>query len=254
MGAKAKPAPTRHWRRFGVASGLVAALFLVGCGEKSTPPGRDALPADPEPVEETAVETPEDRPFWVEPLPMPELGEPPPNWQLLTQEEKIQFLENLDLATDPVLAAQKLRHGLNDPDLEVREIALEEAQALPDDLEAALIQEALDDPVENLRYQALQQLKDIDGPEAFSVLHQAMNSSLRDVRRIAASQLTFRGNKPSLEILFQGLRDPDAELRGKVQDDIDFLISLKFRGYDHARQWWAENKHTYDAELFKLED
>lgn len=233
---------------------LLLLLLLSGCGAGNDKPnGESRESREASPPEQNAAESPVPE-STIFKMPRPELGPVPPDWQRKTVQQKLRTIRDLPVTDDFAAAYQSLAHALADAEPAVRETALDRAAELPLTLQTPLLAQALEDPVAEIRYQALDQLKAIEGPEALPVLRQAITSPLRDVKMLSANQLTLRGDKPSLEVLFEGLRDADPRIRREVQENLDFLLSINFRSYHHARQWWAEHQAQYDEELFREEN
>jgi HEAT repeat protein len=232
---------------------LPQLLFIVGCGPGGEqPPATSSAQPEVSAAGQESAES-EDPQSYAFKMPRPEIGPIPADWQRKTVQEKLRTLDELAVNADFPAAYQQLAHALGDAEPGVREAALARATELPLNLQTALLAQALEDPIANIRYQALDQLKEVEGPEALPVLRQGITSPLEDVKILSANQLTLRGDKPSLEVLFEGLRDPDPKIREEVQENLDFLLSINFRSYHHARQWWAENRAQYDEELFREE-
>ncbi|MBP7051328.1 MAG: HEAT repeat domain-containing protein [Phycisphaerae bacterium] len=201
---------------------------------------------------------------------------------------KLEFMESLaDSASrqDPAVVGV-IRKALADPDstvvraaadllaeYETREIlpAVEQALMLADeqvriaavnplsaidDLQVIrLLMGALDDTSVEVRRTALGEVDEhASDPIKLSVMEAAIASPYDDVKRGVLSMLESRSDHIAVELLMEGLKDPDPGFRTETGECLSFLIDQEFKTYEEARAWWTSNKDRYDAELVRIDE
>jgi outer membrane murein-binding lipoprotein Lpp len=117
-----------------------------------------------------------------------------------------------------------------------------------------LLVEALDDTSEEVRSVALEAAQEQGDDIQLNVLEKGIVSSHKDVKSEALSLLEDRSDHASIEIIVTGLLDEDLKFREEVNSVLDFMIDQEFENYETAIDWWDENKHKYDEDLFEIDE
>ncbi len=208
------------------------------------------------------------------------------DWYLQTSPvKKIEFLESLtdlSLERDPTvlpillqaindydpevsIAASKMLSEYRTPEVlpvieaallssneQVRLNALEPLGEINDIVVSDLLALAYTDSFEDVRTKAL----DItgmmeEGDIQLKALSSGIGSTNEDVKTEILSILEFRGDRDSVSIVIEGLKDPSPEFREEVNSVLSFMIDQEFSSYNEAVKWWDSNKNRYDEDLFE---
>jgi hypothetical protein len=147
--------------------------------------------------------------------------------------------------------------AMNDSDGDVRAAAVSLlAHAKPPTPEEIVppLQKAITDEYEPVRETAQEIVHELPFEQKVEVVEPALRSPEPETVMFATGELEAEANVDALEVLFEGLDNPDPKLKEEVNDTLWFLISQRFESTTSAREWWAVNKGKYDAELFPRED
>ncbi len=141
-----------------------------------------------------------------------------------------------------------------DSDPQVRESAVEACGFVEGAQADELLAQALDDESDDVRMSVFDVIENKDTGVQLKVLTPAIASRYKDVREGALSTLIDISSPAAMDILIEGLKDPDADFRDDVTDAISFLVSEDFEDYQQAKKWWNANRHRFDDELFELNE
>lgn len=175
-------------------------------------------------------------------------------WTALDDEDSDVRLAAVELLLEMQAASvEVVSKAFGDSEEEVR-VAAVEALEFTNEAEAGeLLIAALDDESEDVRMGALDVADEKDEGVLLDVLGAGIGSAYEDVKETAVSSLIDLSNHAAVDILIEGLRDPDAEFREEVSLAIEFLISEEFAGYEEANQWWEANRDRFDEELNEID-
>jgi hypothetical protein len=204
-----------------------------------------------------------------------------------SSERKVELLESLaGLAADQdpnILAA--VQKGLEDPNAEVAQAALDLLDGYEDPNILPAVETALQHNDESIRENAVQFLGNVDAPQVGDLIAQAFNDASEDVRsaaitaaeglnediQLAVSQIAIAspyadakeaavsmlenmGNKKSVDVLINGLKDQNSDFRQTVSGSLESLIDQKFNTFEQAQSWWKKNKNKFDDDLDPIGD
>ena len=202
--------------------------------------------------------------------------------------EKLDLLDDLNYVEDPMVL-DIINRELNDPSIEVRQSALELLENFDGKEVFPVLRKAMDDSAEEIRAAAIDIVDDIEvpggDPEEADILLKAVNDSSEDVRNAALDAIE---NKPSydleiigedaiksqypevketilealadtpsvrgVEVMIEGLKDPDPEFRNDVIDELELITDQSFNSYDEARKWWDQHQNEFLEEFSHYSD
>jgi HEAT repeat protein len=167
-----------------------------------------------------------------------------------SSEVRLRAIEMLtDWESSDILGA--VSKAMGDSEEEVREAAINTLYNVLDPKIGEVLTKGLSDESELVRSAALDMLAEQPADLRANLQQQALLSTNEDVIMGLVSQLEDQSDHKALELLIEGLRHPNEELRQNYTDAIDFLVSQNFTSYEEAKAWWAKNKQNYDDELFE---
>src|SRR4030042_4926857 len=83
------------------------------------------------------------------------------------------------------------------------------------------------------------------------VLAKGIISTHDDVKSTSVWLLQERSDHKAMDIIIEGLKDPNPTFREEINETLNFLINREFGSYDEAKIWWEQNKNKYDEDLFE---
>ncbi len=155
---------------------------------------------------------------------------------------------------EPYRSAQVLplaEKALRSRDEEVRYCALAPLEEIEDPKCAELVVLALSDPSETVRGRALDVIRGQAPDIQILSLRRAFGSGSDEVKSELLSLLELRGDKAAVEVILNGLNDPNPEFREEVKGVLQVLLDQEFKNYNQAMRWWKANEHRYDEHLFE---
>lgn len=148
-------------------------------------------------------------------------------------------------------ALSLIEKALHSRDEQTRLIALSPLEQIADPKAAQLACLALSDPSPEVRSQALEVIRGQQEDIQILSLSQAMGSVSDEVKSDVLSLLELRGDKPAVEVILVGLKDPNSEFQEEVKRVLQFLLDQEFTSYNEAMRWWRANRDRYDENLFE---
>jgi hypothetical protein len=202
--------------------------------------------------------------------------------------EKLDLLDDLNYIEDPMVL-DIINRELDDPSPEVRLSALQLLENFEGKEVFPVLRKALDDDSEEIRAEAIDIIDDIEvpggDPEEADILLKAINDPSEDVRSAALDAIE---NKPSydleiigedaiksdfpevkeavlealadtpsirgVEVMIEGLNDPDPDFRNDVIDELELITDQTFNSYDEARKWWDQHQNEFLEEFSHYND
>ena len=147
-----------------------------------------------------------------------------------------------------------LDKALDDPDDDVREYAATLVDGIKDKDEAkVLLIKALDDSSDSVREAGFDVLVDKSNDVQEAVFAESIHSAYQDVKEITADAVLDIPSHSSVNILIEGLKDPDPNFLEYINSKFDYLFAKEFKSYEDAKKWWDKNQGNYDDELFDKE-
>ena len=153
--------------------------------------------------------------------------------------------------TPEVLPA--LGQALSTEDEQIRMQALVPLHSVNDPQVGGLLAQALNDTSEEIRSTALGLAEERGGVIELNVLKEGIVSPHEDVKYTAASILESRADHAAVDVLLEGLKDNSPEFREEISAILGSLLDTNLKTYDQAQAWWAQNKKSYDSDLFRIE-
>lgn len=147
-------------------------------------------------------------------------------------------------------ALATIEKALYSPDVQTRVSAVSSLANIRDPRVTGLLVTALCDESGDVREEAFSAAEGQPQSLQMQVLEAAIRLPYEDVKTYAVDTLEEFSNHKSVEILMQGLNDPDPAFREQVNQSLSFLIEKEFDSYEQAAAWWNENRNKYDSELF----
>lgn len=144
-----------------------------------------------------------------------------------------------------------IEKALHSRDEDVRFCALGPLEDIEDPKSADLAVLALSDPSETIRGRALDVIRGQPSAIQILALKQAFGSVSDEVKSEVLSLLELRGDKAAVEVILNGLKDPNPEFREEVKGVLQVLLDQEFSNYNQAMRWWKANRHRYDENLFE---
>jgi HEAT repeat protein len=144
-----------------------------------------------------------------------------------------------------------IEKALHSRDEQTRLSALSPLEEIADPKAAELAVLALSDPSLSVRGQALEVIR--GQPEEIQILSlsRAMETAADEVKSDVLSLLELRGDKPAVEVILVGLKDPNPQFQEEAKRILQFLLDQEFNSYDQAAGWWKANRDRYDENLFE---
>ena len=144
-----------------------------------------------------------------------------------------------------------LDKALDDPDEDVREYAATLVDGIKDkDQAKVLLTKALDDSSDSVREAGFDVLIDKSNDVQEAVFAESIHSAYQDVKETTADAVLDIPSHTSVNILIEGLKDPDPDFVEYINSKFDYLFAKEFKSYEEGKQWWNENKNKFDDELF----
>lgn len=147
-----------------------------------------------------------------------------------------------------------IEHALQSTDEQIRSDALTPLANINDPQVSQVLIQAIEDTAQDVRRNALLITKEKEDDIQLPVLEKGIVSVNKDIKFGSASLLEDRGDPPAMDIIIEGLKDPDPEFREEINEVLNFLVSKEFSSYEEARSWWNQNKNRYDEELFEKDN
>ena len=145
-----------------------------------------------------------------------------------------------------------VEYALDDPNKDVREMAvILISDANEPKRYAALLLKGVGDSSEDVRAAIFDVLEDKAPSIQAKVFEISISSSYEDVKENTVEMLMNTPTTDTIEILFNGLDDDDAEFRDFVNTKMDLLFSHEFKNSSEAMKWWRQNKKKFDKDLFE---
>ena len=141
--------------------------------------------------------------------------------------------------------------AMKDSEPQIRQSAVEACTAVTDPAVGNLLVAALNDESEDVRAAAIQLADEKEPVIRLEVLKAGITSQYEDVRESAVSSLIDVSSPAAVDILIEGLKDPNPEFREPFKDALDFLLPAgdELQTYDQYKKWWNANRNKYDDEL-----
>jgi HEAT repeat protein len=147
-------------------------------------------------------------------------------------------------------ALDTIEKALYSPDVQTRVSAVSSLANIRDPKVTELLVTALSDESVDVREEAFSAAEEQPQSVQMQMLETAIRLPYDDVKTYAVDTLEEFSNHKSVEILMQGLNDPDPAFREQANQSLNFLIEREFDSYEQAAAWWNENRYKYDSELF----
>ena len=203
---------------------------------------------------------------------------------LKTSDEKVEWISEFADARPEAITAMAEK-ALGDSDVEVRSAAME--AIIDNEVPNAVgpVSKALKDKEEQVRQQAVEACEYIDDKQAAPILTVAINdesedvrsavfmvadqkdadtkaglykagitSSYEDVKEATITGLVDMSTPKAVDILLEGLKDSNPDVRENVSSSLSFLIGQEFEKYNDAKKWWDKNRNRFDEELVEKDD
>jgi hypothetical protein len=167
-------------------------------------------------------------------------------------EVRAEALWALEGYTDPAVVPLAMA-ALDDPDPEVRQAALGAIAGVKDPVVKEPVEKGLQDPEEPVRDMAGEVIEDLGTRVKLELLEDSIKSPYEDVKVNAIEKLEDMANPYAFDVLIEGLRKADPEMKDFVNESIYFLVSESFDSYEAAKTWWDANRNRYDENLFEKE-
>jgi HEAT repeat protein len=141
--------------------------------------------------------------------------------------------------------------ALIDSEPQVRQSAVEACTHVTDPAVGKVLVDALADESEDVRTAAIELAGQKEPTIRLEVLKAGVASQYEDVREGAISSLTDASSPAAVDILIEGLQNPNPEFREPFKDALDFLLPTDgdLSTYDQYKKWWDANRSKFDNEL-----
>jgi len=141
--------------------------------------------------------------------------------------------------------------ALKDSEVQIRQSALEACASVTDPMVGSVLVSALADQSEDVRTAAIQVADQKEPAIRLSVLKAGITSHYEDVREGAVSSLIDVSSPAGVDILIEGLKNPNPEFREPFKDALDFLLPIEeeLETYSQYKKWWNANRNKFDDEL-----
>jgi HEAT repeat protein len=136
-------------------------------------------------------------------------------------------------------------------DEETRLAALTPLARIHDPQVPDLLKIAFNDVSEAVRSRALEVAIEQPADIQLKSLEQGLLSMYEDTQSQTLTQLELQGDKSVVEPVIRGFQSPRPEFREEVRSVLQFLLDQEFSSYEEAFQWWQQNQHRYDDNLFE---
>jgi hypothetical protein len=144
--------------------------------------------------------------------------------------------------------------ALKDKEEQIRQQAVEACEYIDDKQAASLLTEAINDQSENVRSAAFMVADQKDADTKAGLFKAGITSPYEDVKEATITGLVDMSSPKAVDILLEGLKDSNPEVRENVSSSIGFLIGQEFENYNDAKKWWDSNRKRFDDELVEKED
>ncbi|HOL87693.1 MAG TPA: HEAT repeat domain-containing protein [Anaerohalosphaeraceae bacterium] len=144
-----------------------------------------------------------------------------------------------------------IEKALRSRDEEVRLSVLGPLEEIEDPRCAELAVMALSDPSDTVRGRALDVIRGQSPDIQILSLSRAIGLASDEVKSEVLSLLELRGDKAAVEVMFNGLKDPNPEFREEVKSVLRLLLNQEFSSYNQAMRWWKTNHSRYDDNLLE---
>jgi hypothetical protein len=144
--------------------------------------------------------------------------------------------------------------AMKDKEEEIRQQAAEACEFIDDKQAGPVLVGALADESEMVREAALQVAELKSNDAKISVYKAAIASKYEDVKQAAVPALVDMSSPKAVDILLEGLKDPDPEFRQDVIQLLDLLIGQEFESYQQGKKWWDANRKRFDEDLVEQEE
>ncbi|HOQ03855.1 MAG TPA: HEAT repeat domain-containing protein [Anaerohalosphaeraceae bacterium] len=144
-----------------------------------------------------------------------------------------------------------IEKALRSRDEEVRLSVLGPLEEIEDPRCAELAVMALSDPSDTVRGCALDVIRGQSPDIQILSLSRAIGLASDEVKSEVLSLLELRGDKAAVEVMFNGLKDPNPEFREEVKSVLRLLLNQEFSSYNQAMRWWKANHSRYDDNLLE---
>lgn len=144
--------------------------------------------------------------------------------------------------------------AMKDKEEEIRQQAVEACDFLDDKLARPVLVAALADESEMVREASLRVAELKSNDAKISVYKAAIASKYEDVKQAAVPALVDMSTPQAVDILLEGLKDPDHEFRQVVSQLLDLLIGQEFESYQDGKKWWDANRKRFDEDLVEQEE
>jgi hypothetical protein len=144
--------------------------------------------------------------------------------------------------------------ALKDKEEQVRQQAVEACEYIDDKQAAPLLSEAINDTSEDVRAAAFMVADQKDADTKAALYKAGITSTYEDVKDATVSGLVDMSSPKAVDILLEGLKDSNPDVRENVSSSLSFLIGQEFENYNDAKKWWDKNRNRFDDELVEKED
>lgn len=187
----------------------------------------------------------------------PELWKDPAKWHREFAAADSPELQREVLALARQIGAESflavLAHALASSDPLVRLDAARSIGLLPEDrfrdgvrIGLAAIDAEIRGEVIDLVAQAKPHLR----PDA---LRDGLAAGFPDVQQRAVELLTEQPSPELFQVLLEGLRLGNDDLRGMVNEAINEIVERRFESYEEAARWWVANRNRFDGMMLRAE-
>jgi hypothetical protein len=147
---------------------------------------------------------------------------------------------------DAQKVAAEVLAALDDPNPRVRQAALERLESVDHPAVNPVLSKAINDTDEDVRDTAMDVISEIDSPNILDTLAEALTYGDADVRDRALDFLENISDLRTIDILIEkGLTNDNAEIEESALAILDGLTDQEFSSYQEARQWWDQNRETF---------
>jgi hypothetical protein len=175
----------------------------------------------------------------------------------LSDEAKIQFLDEQKAKAAPKVLADLAMRAMESQNLEVRTAAIASINQLQSSELLPVVRRALSDPSEELRLRALHEARQKAPVLRLNLLESALSSEFVDTRDGALIELTRENPKAAVPIMMGGLNSSDPDFRQRVWQEIlpniQALRKESFPNATEALNWWNQVRDKFDQGMILLD-
>jgi hypothetical protein len=144
--------------------------------------------------------------------------------------------------------------ALKDKEEQVRQQAVEACEYIDDKQAASFLTEAINDQSENVRAAAFMVADQKNADTKAALFKAGISSPYEDVKDATITGLVDMSSPKAVDILLEGLKDSNPDVRENVSSSLSFLIGQEFENYNDGKKWWDSNRKRFDDELVEKDD